>query len=196
MDRQFKIETDISSIDYHGAIEYIKNSMKNCNMLTSAIFKIIDTKTAKNALLHLIQIKKVNRIILNKINEKFQGKLFHAQFETLSVKAEGETMKITLDCNIDDLDDILMFAERKIKLKDENMNSIICSSIKAVKETIPDNVKIELISYVLNDSGDEICRYVSQKISDRFFKIQINNLHFKSELFKSELNVKESFLNN
>lgn len=184
MSSKLKIAADISSMNYHDAIEYIKNSMKNNNMFKSTIFKIIGTKTAKKALIHLLNFKPVNKIILDNSNKKIQEKLFHAQFETLSVKTEGETMKITLDCRIDDLNEVLSFAERKIKLKDENMNSIIRSSIEAVKETIPDNLKMELISRVLNNSGNEICRYVSQKVSDKMFEIQIENLNFDSELNK------------
>lgn len=178
-----KIKAEASRIDYHGIIKLIKEKFNAYESKTKRLaFKIIDTKPAKGVLFLLISAKPINKFICNKISEFVKKHMsVDINTNTLNLISKGETMKISLDCSIDNLNDVLSFIETVVKCKDKNLKAIIISSINAIKDIVDDNSKLKILNRVLNDSNEEICRYLSELISKKAFEIQIENMNFEPE---------------
>ena len=90
-------------------------------------------------------------------------------------------MKFNLDCNIENIDEVLEFLSDKIRIHDENTAVIVRSAIKSVIKNVSDESKTKIVNDIAEQSSEEIAALISKQISKKLFTVELSNVKIKAE---------------
>ncbi|MBE6844185.1 MAG: hypothetical protein E7508_00530 [Ruminococcus sp.] len=169
---QTNISVKISDMDYEKAVELLKKEVDSPFEKMALGFmgnlppkllvsKLMGTDTAKGR-------------IMDKVNRQLEENGLDINIYNFFIK-DGE--EITVDFYLK-VGDILPFIQRKINFENNNVDSFMKKLVNTVFTQVPDSLKVSILNQIFKESEQEICRIISDKVSEKWFDMHVSKLVF------------------
>lgn len=183
MKKRISINCDIIQLDYNSAVNRLKKLFSD-NIAVNMALKLAGSKTAESIVLNILNMNIANSV-LKKKTEKFLNRYFYnlqvTEIRLKNEKGDKNIMKFNLDCNIENIDEVLEFLSDKIRIHDENTAVIVRSAIKSVIKNVSDESKTKIVNDIAEQSSEEIAALISKQISKKLFTVELSNVKIKAE---------------